>query len=218
MSLLFLSMLFIPACQKAVNEQQIQSPSADSQLTDDLFNQSTTANTTTYIRATDRDFTFIYPQWKNNPAPSDQKLIVQVAQDGCAVFLEISNASFTQSFDSALKFLKSGSGKSLVSSNANTGIIEHKRWNSDKTQVFFSTSKFVACNDFTYLLTVTCDTKKITEDKKTIFEKVINSATCGKVQKSDLSDPKTTFTQNSSNKKMNATQKNNNSAQSFVGV
>jgi hypothetical protein len=130
-----------------------------------------------YVRASDGDFSFEFPKWKNS-SNEDPKLFINVVDDGCAVFMEVSNASFSDAFDSSLKFLKSGEGKSVVSSNATRGIIEHKRWDKDRTHTLYSATKFVACNDYVYVVTITCDTTKIDTNMKSVYERVINSAHC----------------------------------------
>ncbi|MBI5398627.1 hypothetical protein HZB03_04140 [Candidatus Woesearchaeota archaeon] len=131
-----------------------------------------------YVKATDRDFSFSYPQWTEPKETLSKNAIVQVSKDGCAVFLEATNVSYSTAFDSTLKFLKSGQGKEVKVSNVSRGIIEHVRWNKDRTQTFFSTTKFKQCNEFTYVVTITCDVTKIDTEMRKVFEKVINSVNC----------------------------------------
>ncbi|MBI4739519.1 hypothetical protein HY772_08345 [Candidatus Woesearchaeota archaeon] len=167
---LLLSPFILAACNIAAP------PTASTPQTNLVFPQKPAEQL--YVKAKDRDFSFSYPQWAESEEMISKNAIVQVSQDGCSVFLEATNVSYSAAFDSTLKFLKSGQGKEVKMSNATRGIIEHAHWNKDRTQTFFSTTKFKACNEFIYVVTTTCNMKKIDAGKREVFETVINSVKC----------------------------------------
>lgn len=168
--LMILSLLLVAACKTSIQPE--------TSMREKNEGTPKTPVEQKYVNAKDRHFSFRYPQWNESREFSAKNAVLQVTKNGCAVFLEVANASYQTAFDSTVKFLKSGQGKSIRSSNVTKGIIEHLRWNQKKTQEFFSVTKFKECNEFTYVTTVTCDVNKIDATTKEVFETVINSVKC----------------------------------------